>query len=338
MIEDNMRVVEPRAGVEWPTIALIGLVYSAWLGLTWFHDAIALPLWLIAAALSGTLWGSLQHEIMHGHPTRSRALNEGLATPPLWLWLPYERYRQTHLCHHRDERLTDPLDDPESRYWRHEDWQKLSGFERCLVNAQSTLAGRLLIGPVWSIAMFWHDEARAIFAGDHKRLRIWLWHGLWVALALWWIIAICGLPMWQYALGFVLAPTAITFIRSFAEHRASDEIEKRTAIIENSWILGPLFLFNNLHFVHHSHPGLPWYRLPAVYQRHREDFLRANDGLVYQGYGEIFRRYLVRAHDSACHPTGRALFRNGALPPNPRDPTNDIVADDGARTFVHRAI
>ena len=58
MIEDNMRAVAPRAGVEWPTIALIGLVYSAWLGLTWFHDAIALPLWLIAAALCGTLWGS----------------------------------------------------------------------------------------------------------------------------------------------------------------------------------------------------------------------------------------------------------------------------------------
>ena len=40
--------------------------------------------------------------------------------------------------------------------------------------------------------------------------------GLVVMLALWWIIAICGLPFWQYALGFALAPTAITFIRSFA--------------------------------------------------------------------------------------------------------------------------
>ena len=37
---------------------------------------------------------------------------------PLTLWLPYERYRHTHHVHHIDARLTDPLDDPESFYWR----------------------------------------------------------------------------------------------------------------------------------------------------------------------------------------------------------------------------
>ena len=37
--------------------------------------------------------------------------------PPLALWIPYESYRISHLMHHRDDRLTDPLDDPESYYW-----------------------------------------------------------------------------------------------------------------------------------------------------------------------------------------------------------------------------
>jgi len=57
-----------------------------------------------------TLHSSLQHEIVHGHPTRWRGVNRLLAIVPLSLWLPYERYRQTHQQHHIDQRLTDPLD------------------------------------------------------------------------------------------------------------------------------------------------------------------------------------------------------------------------------------
>ena len=32
------------------------------------------------------------------------------------------------------------------------------------------------------------------------------------------------------------------------------------AIVEGSWILGPLFLFNNLHALHHEDPAMPWYQ------------------------------------------------------------------------------
>ena len=172
------------ARIEWPTLALFAFLYAAWLGLTAFHAALPLWLWLPLAAWVSAWWGSAQHEAMHGHPTRSRRVNALLATPPIWLWLPFERYRQTHLTHHRDERLTDPLDDPESRYWTPGGWRELGPVGRALVGAQGTLAGRLLIGPMWSVWRFLADEARMIAAGDIAKARVWTQHVVLVALAI----------------------------------------------------------------------------------------------------------------------------------------------------------
>jgi len=45
---------------------------------------------------------------------------------PLSLWLPSIAYRRNHLVHHNNERLTDPLDDPESYYSDPESWSHLS--------------------------------------------------------------------------------------------------------------------------------------------------------------------------------------------------------------------
>jgi len=50
---------------------------------------------------------SLQHEIIHGHPTRKRWLNNLIGQWPLALWLPFENYRHSHLAHHNDEVLLD---------------------------------------------------------------------------------------------------------------------------------------------------------------------------------------------------------------------------------------
>ena len=78
-----------------------------------------LPWWgLTAIGAWITAWQlNLQHETIHGHPTRNRAVNQAIGCWPLSLWLPYSIYRSTHLAHHRDENLTDPLEDPESYYW-----------------------------------------------------------------------------------------------------------------------------------------------------------------------------------------------------------------------------
>jgi fatty acid desaturase len=63
-----------------------------------------------------------------------------------------------------------------------------------------------------------------------------------------------------------------------------------------------LFLNNNLHALHHAEPGLAWYRLPARYRARRNELLKANGGYRYDGYGEIFGRYLLRPKESAVHP------------------------------------
>ena len=117
---------ETRA-VEWPTAALAALIYGLWLAATYWHRD--LPLWALPIVGGWTVaWHmSLQHEVIHGHPTKLRWLNNFIGVWPLALWLPYEVYRRTHLQHHNDARLTDPLEDPESNYWTPAQWDELGG-------------------------------------------------------------------------------------------------------------------------------------------------------------------------------------------------------------------
>ena len=304
-----MPAAADRDRVEWPTIALLAGLYLSWLALCLFHQALPAWPWVALAGLHGTLWGSAQHELIHGHPTRHAVLNRALATPPFALWLPFARYRQTHLAHHRDSRLTDPLDDPESRYLAEADWSRAGPLTRALVRAQTTLLGRLLVGPFWSVAAFWRAELRLLAAGRRDIARIWAWHALWVALVLVFALGVCGVPAWQYLAGCVWLATALTLVRSFAEHRAAEPVSHRTAIVERGGLFGLLFLHNNLHLVHHRHPRVPWYRLPALYRAQREHWAALNGGLVYRGYGELFRRFLLRPHDRPTHPF---LRRGGA--------------------------
>jgi fatty acid desaturase len=48
---------------------------------------------------------SVQHELLHGHPTRWTSLNKVLGYAPFAVWYPYTLYRDSHLLHHRDEDL-----------------------------------------------------------------------------------------------------------------------------------------------------------------------------------------------------------------------------------------
>jgi fatty acid desaturase len=294
--------------VEWPTLAVASVVYGSWTGLTLWHEAIPAFALVPLAAWTIAWHSSLQHEILHGHPTRWRGLNRALAAMPLSLWIPFERYRRLHLAHHRDERLTDPLDDPESAYWTREEWVGLGPLGRALVRAQTTLAGRLLIGPAWSIGRFLRSEAKAA-RGDPALAAIWARHGAGVAALLASLWVVCGLTPWAYAALFVYPGTSLLLVRSFAEHRADEGVERRTAVVEGSPLLALLFLNNNLHAAHHAQPALPWYRLPAWYRANRAALLARNGGLVYAGYGDVARRYLFAPHDRPTHPSDRAPTR-----------------------------
>jgi fatty acid desaturase len=142
-------------------------------------------------------------------------------------------------------------------------------------------------------------------AGDAAARRVWIWHAVWVTAVLVWVIGVCGMPLWKYLIGFVYCGTALALVRSFAEHKARDSVEQRTAVVEKAPVLGLLFLYNNLHVVHHRWPTLPWYRIPQVYQQHRDAVLASNAGLVYRGYAEVFRRFMLRRYDEPVHPLGR---------------------------------
>ena len=91
-------------------------------------------------------------------------------------------------------------------------------------------------------------------------------------------------------------------VRSFAEHRADAIVARRTAVVESAGPFALLFLFNNLHAAHHRWPAVAWYRLPALYAAHRTEIADANGGLVYNGYREMFARFLLRRHDDPVHP------------------------------------
>jgi fatty acid desaturase len=287
------------------TLLLVVATYGGWLAATFAYGRA--PLWLVApiTTVLVTLHGSLQHEIVHGHPTRWAGFNRLLVIVPLSLWLPYDRYRQHHHAHHIDERITDPIDDPESYYWTAEDWARMRPVSRMIVRIQLSLAGRVTVGAFWSIGRFLHAEWRAGLGGQPGVRAAWIEHLAWCVPVVAWVTLVCGMPLWVYALTMAIPGTSLTLVRSFAEHRARPPARYRIAIVEDSWILGPLYLFNNLHALHHEAPAIPWYELPARYRLHRERLLRENGGLVYHTYFDVARRYLFRAHDAPVHPSNR---------------------------------
>jgi len=158
---------------------------------------------------------------------------------------------------------------------------------------------------------FYHIHTTALSESEQAEWdkitkRIWLAHALHVVPVLAWLVLVCKMDLAVYVLTFVYPGTAILLIRSFAEHRASFGVTERTAIVENSWILGPLFLFNSLHSAHHTVPGLPWYELPRWYKANRDRLISENGGLVYNSYFDVARRYLFKPHDQVEHPFVRA--------------------------------
>jgi fatty acid desaturase len=271
------------------------VVYGGWIGLTLGYRA--LPWWLVlpAAGCVMALWGSLQHETIHGHPTRWRWFNEAVGWAPLWLWLPYPIYRDQHRAHHDDTILTDPGADPESKYAVPADWPRFTAVRRAVLRANTTLLGRMTLGPWLSASDFLGRELRALREGIPGRRRIWAWHALAlvpVLAWLWW----CAVPLWAYVLLFVYPGLALTLLRSFAEHIAAADPRARTVTVEGSAFFALLFLNNNLHALHHTRPQLPWYALPASYRRLPPPALR------YRGYGVLIRRYLLRPIHAPVHP------------------------------------
>jgi fatty acid desaturase len=287
--------------VEWPTLLLLGACYVAWFGVTWFYAETGAWLLLLIVAPAVTLHSSLQHEALHGHPTRSPALNEALVFLPLGLLFPYRRFKTLHLRHHNDQALTDPYDDPESFYLAVADWQRLPNWLQGILHFNNTFFGRFTIGPLVMLVGFLASEIRLFEAGENRILRAWAVHLAGLVAVFLWTAVVCEIPVWLYV-GVAYLGLSILTVRTFAEHQAHESDGARSVIIEASPIFSLLFLNNNLHYVHHQNPRVPWYRLPQLYRSRREAFLEANESYSYSGYGEVLRRYLFRAKSPVAHP------------------------------------
>ena len=286
---------------EWRTVALLVACYAVWLAAIGPVSGVSLLAGIALAGAAGALHSSLQHEAIHGHPFRDPTLNAALVFPALALVIPYARFRDLHLAHHRDANLTDPFDDPESNYLDPAHWSGLSRPVRTLLRVNNTLAGRMIFGPLIGTAWFVADDWRRMRQGDRAVLRGWLLHLPAVALVLAVNTAWGQMPLWALLAQAWLA-LSILKIRTFAEHRAHEHFASRTVIIEDRGPLAFLFLNNNLHVVHHMHPGVPWYRLPALYARNPGRYLGRNGGYRFASYRELFRKYLWRAKDPVPHP------------------------------------
>ena len=97
------------------------------------------PVAWLALVFALVLHASLTHEVLHGHPFPSRAASEALVVINPGLFIPYLRFRDTHLAHHHDAHLTDPYDDPETNFMDHGAWEALPKPLRRVLEANNTL-------------------------------------------------------------------------------------------------------------------------------------------------------------------------------------------------------
>lgn len=289
--------------VEWPTLGLILLCYGLWLVAGLLLWPVASVAALAVMAVMGALHSSLVHECLHGHPTRHRLVNEALVILPLTLLHPYRRYKSTHLAHHHDERLTDPFDDPESYYRARWDYDALPGWFRTLLRVNNTLLGRVVLGPWIAGVGFVMSDWRLVRQGARGVRLAWALHApaLVAVLAVVWAM---GIPLWLYVLCVAWPGLALISVRTFAEHRWHETPEGRTIIVERS-PLAWLFLFNNLHIVHHQMPSAPWYALPRLYRERRAHWQALTGGYVFPNYLALWRRWGVVQKEPVAHPAWR---------------------------------
>ena len=289
-------------GFEWPTWILVFAIYGAWVALVTYYRW--LPAWLANGALVvvSAWFMSLQHELLHGHPTRSKSFNRLLGLFPMSAWYPYDIYRDSHLAHHRDELLTTPGVDPECNYLQPQHYARLWRLHRAIRWSLRTAAGRLLLGPAVTIPEVWADVVTGPRQRGMASVRTWSVHLALLAAMLWWVQAQAGISPLHYLLGIAYPAFSLAMLRSFYEHRPAANPAHRIVINDAALPWRLLYLNNNYHAVHHDHPSLAWYRIPAVYRADRAGFLRRNDGFYLPGYGHVLLRYAFKPVDSPVHP------------------------------------
>ena len=192
-----------------------------------------------------------------------------------------------------------------------------------------------MLGPAWMIGgEIGMLLRRRVARQARERGGLSFWHLAQCAPVLVWVLGVCGMPFWLYVAAFIYPGASLAMLRSFAEHRAAPEPERRTAIVENARILGPLYLYNNLHVVHHVRGGLPWYRISEVLslEPRRADHLQRRPRL--SRLFDVARRYLLAPHHSRSIPTGRARRQTTRPRSSPRSDVRLCRGRVGEQCFL----
>lgn len=274
--------------------------FAGWILITLWAEALSAWVSIPLLALLLTLHSSLQHEALHGHPTRHSRINEALVFLPFGLFIPYRRFRDEHLLHHYDPNLTDPYDDPESNYLHPQDWVCLPRWMQHVLRFNNTLLGRMLIGPAISLYRLYATDARSIARKPSVR-RAYLLHFLGLICVYAWLLNVATIPLGHYLIGSYLA-LSILKIRTFLEHQAHERSCSRSVIITDRGLLAFLFLNNNYHLVHHANPTLAWHQLPKAFAAKRDSYLARNEGYLFTNYREVMQKHLLRSKDPVAHP------------------------------------
>ena len=286
---------------ELPTWLLMATIYSGWFATLAYWQRLGL--WPATGLLIlFTSWYlSLQHELIHGHPTRFPRLNQLFGTLPLAVWYPYGLYRDSHLAHHRNHSLTDPDDDPETWYVSPARWARLRPWQRRAIHLRNTFPGRLLLGPLLDIYAALRSLLLAICRVEGRAIAMWIVHLALLAVLFAWMARQGFSPLW-FTLAVSYPALMLTKVRSFYEHRAAADPLARSVNNEAGWAWRLLFLNLNYHAVHHDLPGLPWYGLRRVYLLWRDDYHQRNRGFRAAGYGEWIRDYTTTPVNVNAHP------------------------------------
>lgn len=290
--------------IEWPTVVMLLACYGLWGAAGYYLYDVSPTVALMLMGVAIALHSSLQHEVLHGHPTRSARVNEALVFAPLGVFYPYRSYKRTHLQHHADERLTDPFDDPESYYRALKGWERMPALLKRLLAWNNTLIGRMLIGPPLMVVGFTASEWRKMMTGDRRVILAWSLHLAGLIPTLLVISQLFQIPISLYVGVSAYLGVSIIAIRSYCEHQWSEQPDGRTIIVETS-LLAPLFLYNNLHFVHHKLPTAAWYKLPSIYRARRAEWQNMNEGYVFANYAEVFRAFAFKPKEPVVHPAWR---------------------------------
>jgi len=247
--------------VAWPTIAMIVILWAAWIAATWLAVDGTIPLWA-GAAVNTVVFYSIYtplHDAIHsaivprkkGWRWVNPAIGMASAAP---IWMFFHHHRKSHFLHHARANMPD---DPD-------------------LYAKGSFLHVFFIGIPWTLINYFNPVA---LARECRRFKLTpnetaITMGLF-ALQAALVVAIVAagyglqfLVLWliPWFVGNLLMLAAFGW---FPHHDHSETGRYRDTRIALFPLGDVLFLQQNLHLIHHMMPWIPWYRYRATFDEMR---------------------------------------------------------------------